>query len=1047
MTTSTGPQANGAAWEQTAADLAGRAETDETALNLLAEVCLAGCRLMPEHALGGRPGGLPPGRPAPAVLTGAAQVLLRAARARPGRQARYQEAVALLSIEGRWDVSAADPGLGLRAHAERCEQATAIARELADDVLLAMCLYYLGKAERRLTRWQRALTRLEEATATAVRLLAHPGTHRGAFGAAGDTPPPWAEPMDVQQRMIACRSLKETGSVAAVLGDLDRWKASTRRMVELAEPLVEARPTMPAEALSKAAGLARHLGDRDEFRRIERRLRLWAEESGSNRATRGWLAVAADNAAHLHDYGRAYELHLPRMRACGEGLNVTPPPGAAPHAYLPLADALEDRGMRARQIALGNAAYDAALALWRSRRTAQSEEAREEAGQWLDVAAKAWEKEGHNGLLVIRLTRARLLVDAAAFDPEQVTGIALDVSKEGLIAGSRANAAGMAALWCRPGDERVRERLNELIDAATPHQRGSGLLYRARWYRRLAEHLEHVDAPADETARAWRRAEQDALAAAQALEVNGVLVNAKLIVEAWTIAAASCGRTGQAAADLTEAERLHRMLQVIRGVTELLITSSHAEDRIRLVKEHGRIFSAAAELAVGRGDTLAADLIMEAVRRDRVGLLLSELTIRDDVAEAIRSAAERIIAANNAAPTLPRPSEDGQVSNEQRDRTLGNIADRIHDNRIESIRQADHILGVLSSMADGHGLSHVTAAEVLALHRPGTEAAILQLCPEGTGLLADGPRSRRLYRRLTWRHPDGRISEHLDAVTTVDNLTRMQTGDVRYWPQLSRLTTHLLPEALLHRLREGTQPLRLLLVPSGLFDLAFDALPVDDNRYLIDVAVLSVHTSLTTMAHLLRKSPPSGRQGTVAIYDTTALSHAQAELASLRTHLQPVYTLQERREVFDRLREGQPAYRILAMAVHGYDDKDGWGQIKQLPDRSVFTAAQAMALSYPALCVLASCHSNIRLRDNLELAGFPLALFARGATTVLGSLFAIDDRATSEIMQLYWRRLAEGVDPVRALRDARLQWLAEDPDRRPALRLWAGMTVLGGAHV
>lgn len=81
------------------------------------------------------------------------------------------------------------------------------------------------------------------------------------------------------------------------------------------------------------------------------------------------------------------------------------------------------------------------------------------------------------------------------------------------------------------------------------------------------------------------------------------------------------------------------------------------------------------------------------------------------------------------------------------------------------------------------------------------------------------------------------------------------------------------------------------------------------------------------------------------------------------------------------------------------------------------------------------------------IGGVPLALFARGATTVIGTLFDIDDRATSEIMQRYWRRLADGADPVAALRAARLDWLTEHPEHRPAPRLWAGLAALGGSHL
>ena len=188
--------------------------------------------------------------------------------------------------------------------------------------------------------------------------------------------------------------------------------------------------------------------------------------------------------------------------------------------------------------------------------------------------------------------------------------------------------------------------------------------------------------------------------------------------------------------------------------------------------------------------------------------------------------------------------------------------------------------------------------------------------------------------------------------------------------------------------------------------------------------------------------------GSIAVYDLNRLTHTEPEFRSLESYLPPLFEVTSRTLLVNTLSSGETTeYRMLALAVHGTDDAtDGWGQSKILPDGTELTAAEAMALSFPQLCVLASCHSSVRLRNGVELAGFPLALFARGATTVVGSLHEIDDEATSQIMQRFWKHMGDGTDPVRALRYAKLDWLTENPDRRLIPRLWGGLVALGGAH-
>ncbi|WP_217250712.1 hypothetical protein [Streptomyces sp. AC602_WCS936] len=304
------------AWQQVVEALAARSGQEDAAAARLAEVCLAAAPLTPECSRATRPGGLPSGRPPAEVTPRVAAALLDAVRGREGRVARYREVVGLLTIRGAWRPSSDDRYGEIRDQRERRDRALVLVLELGDATLTAMCRYYRGSSELRLTHWPQALTDLLEAADEAVALLEADedgGRHPGPFAAVSNRPVPWAEPPRVLVRMIACRALKWSANAASLLGDMEQWAVSVRRAVELAEPLAEVRPSMLVEALAAQANLARHVGDRDTFRQVERRLRNWAETGGPERVLRGWLTVASDNAAHLHDYSRAYEMRKPHM--------------------------------------------------------------------------------------------------------------------------------------------------------------------------------------------------------------------------------------------------------------------------------------------------------------------------------------------------------------------------------------------------------------------------------------------------------------------------------------------------------------------------------------------------------------------------------------------------------------------------------------------------------------------------------------------------------------------------------------------------------------
>jgi len=83
------------------------------------------------------------------------------------------------------------------------------------------------------------------------------------------------------------------------------------------------------------------------------------------------------------------------------------------------------------------------------------------------------------------------------------------------------------------------------------------------------------------------------------------------------VAAAAAARSGSRRQD-----ELGHVLQAIRDIAGLLVVASDDGSRARLAQRYAHVLRRAADLATELDEPAAADLVMEAVRRDRVGLLL-----------------------------------------------------------------------------------------------------------------------------------------------------------------------------------------------------------------------------------------------------------------------------------------------------------------------------------------------------------------------------------------------------------------------------------------
>ncbi|KAB8320038.1 CHAT domain-containing protein, partial [Tolypothrix campylonemoides VB511288] len=146
-------------------------------------------------------------------------------------------------------------------------------------------------------------------------------------------------------------------------------------------------------------------------------------------------------------------------------------------------------------------------------------------------------------------------------------------------------------------------------------------------------------------------------------------------------------------------------------------------------------------------------------------------------------------------------------------------------------------------------------------------------------------------------------------------------------------------------------------------------------------------------------------------------------------------------------------FRILHFATHGFVNQDQpelSGIVLSLVDKKGKPITGHLRLGdlfnqdYPAeLIVLSACETGLGKNVNGEgLVGLTRGLMYAGAARVMVSLWQINDKGTSVLMQEFYKEmLQQGKNPAQALRAAQRK-LWENPEWRSPY-YWAGFTVQG----
>jgi CHAT domain-containing protein len=268
--------------------------------------------------------------------------------------------------------------------------------------------------------------------------------------------------------------------------------------------------------------------------------------------------------------------------------------------------------------------------------------------------------------------------------------------------------------------------------------------------------------------------------------------------------------------------------------------------------------------------------------------------------------------------------------------------------------------------------------------------------------------------------------------------------------QVSKRLSDLVWKPVASRIPEGK---RVVIVPHReLHYLPFQALH-DGARYLIESRELVYAQSASAFIGVRRRKMESG-EGTLLfdsiLSDDPKSPFAKTETQGLQAQYPQAKVVVKEAATVEAFRRLSPGAGVIHVSSHG--TYNPWVPLDSGlvfagadPQKQLFRAKDiyGLRLSRTRLIVMSACVSSVGdFSGGDEVTGLTRAFQVAGVPNVIGSLWPVENDATTELMTLFHKSLVESVDPATALRAAQMAMI----QRNAPIARWAafGLTGIGG---
>jgi tetratricopeptide (TPR) repeat protein len=278
----------------------------------------------------------------------------------------------------------------------------------------------------------------------------------------------------------------------------------------------------------------------------------------------------------------------------------------------------------------------------------------------------------------------------------------------------------------------------------------------------------------------------------------------------------------------------------------------------------------------------------------------------------------------------------------------------------------------------------------------------------------------------------------------------------RHMALLERLTQRVLT-SLYKELIEPLEPLleetvdrtsgrtvasrKLVIVPHGLLHrVPFHAL-FDGGSYLLERFEVSYAPSAKIYSLCQGRIPRGFDKALVLGVADPSIPAVAEETQAVVRHLPAAELLRDQQATVEALRSKVPGCGVLHLACHGMFRVDNPMFSSLKVGDGWLAASDVIRLDLAgALVTLSACESG---RNEVyagdELMGLTRAFLGAGATTLVASLWLVQDETTAELMENWYEHLGEGLGRATALRNAQLAL----KEKYPHPYYWAPFVLIG----
>jgi len=287
---------------------------------------------------------------------------------------------------------------------------------------------------------------------------------------------------------------------------------------------------------------------------------------------------------------------------------------------------------------------------------------------------------------------------------------------------------------------------------------------------------------------------------------------------------------------------------------------------------------------------------------------------------------------------------------------------------------------------------------------------------------------------------------------TRDNLA-FQANSSQAKRQLQRLH-QLLIEPIADLLPTDPDQPVIFIPHESLFLVPFPALQDANGQYLIEKHTMLTAPSIQVLALTRQQKAKTTKANTALVVGNPVMPEGLAPLPGAELEARQVAQLLNTqpilgvRAVKTTIVQKMPQARIIHLATHGiFDSYRGLGSSIALAssatDAGFLTAEEILNLNLAAdLVVLSACDTGRGQLTGDGVIGLSRSLISAGASSVLVSLWAVNDDSTAVLMTEFYQILQQQPNKAKALRKAMLMTLKKYPNPID----WAAFTLIGEAE-